>query len=360
MNTSKEFLFFFGALGAFNGLLLSGYFLFLTKKKQLSTLFFGALLLAMSIRIGKSIFASLDHSLPKIYLQIGLTACFFIGPFLYYFLKSTLYQMVSFPKSWKWSLGLLFAVILIPGFFFSYENYPKLWNNYFVQVIYAEWFVYMVASGFVIKSILKKSLERGVKMKTSEIWLLTVFGGVVLIYSIFQLALWNASFSLYIKGSFIFSFTLYLVIFILLYRKKADDLFNTGQVKSSNKKLNPEDADILLARLEKIMTENELYRNADLKLNDLAVATNVSNHQLSQLINDHLDKNFTTYINEFRIDAACSILVSDRRLTLESVGYDVGFNSKSTFFATFKKLKGVTPATYQQNMLSDMAYSTDL
>ncbi|PTT07202.1 DNA-binding protein, partial [Flavobacterium sp. HMWF030] len=39
------------------------------------------------------------------------------------------------------------------------------------------------------------------------------------------------------------------------------------------------------------------------------------------------------------------------KLTLESVGYDVGFNSKSTFFSAFKKHTGTTPLNYQQQAL---------
>ena len=86
MNIGKELLFFFSALGAFNGLILSLYFSFFNSKKYLCNYFLGALLFALSVRIGKSVFVYFDGTLPKIYLQIGLSACFFIGPFLYCFL----------------------------------------------------------------------------------------------------------------------------------------------------------------------------------------------------------------------------------------------------------------------------------
>lgn len=72
-------------------------------------------------------------------------------------------------------------------------------------------------------------------------------------------------------------------------------------------------------------------------------------HQLSQVLNDNMGKNFTVFINEYRINEACNIIVSDNKLTLEGIGYEVGFNSKSTFFSTFKKLKGTTPAMFLQN-----------
>lgn len=361
MDVGRGLLFFFGALGVFNGLLLSIYFFFFTKKKHLSNVFFGAFLLAISLRIGKSIFVSFYPSLAKIYLQIGLTACFFIGPFLYYFLKTTINPTGPLSRFSKWTIAVLFAVILIPGIIFPYQIYPKLWNNYFVQIIYAEWFVYMVASGFVLKNILKNLFARDYKMKASEIWLLTVFASTVLIYLFFQLALWRVSFLLYLNGSLAFSFCLYMIIFTLMYRKKTSDLFVLGQSKYPNKKVNDGDANPLLARLEKITTEKELYKNPDLKLNDLAKEANISSHQVSQLLNDNLGKNFTTYINEFRINEACKIMVSSNHLTLESIGYEVGFNSKSTFFAAFKKITGTTPSIYlQRTQAGSVACSADL
>jgi len=48
------------------------------------------------------------------------------------------------------------------------------------------------------------------------------------------------------------------------------------------------------------------------------------------------------------------MLSQHTNLAIESVGYEVGFNSKSTFFATFKKIKGTTPSAYQQSIAPDL------
>ncbi len=81
MELSRELLFFFSALGAFNGIVLGLYFLFFAKPKHISNSFFGAFLLMLSIRVGKSVFFHFNTDLSFHYLQLGLTACFFIGPF---------------------------------------------------------------------------------------------------------------------------------------------------------------------------------------------------------------------------------------------------------------------------------------
>jgi len=153
---------------------------------------------------------------------------------------------------------------------------------------------------------------------------------------------------MYISGAVSFSFALYVIVLILLYRRKNDDLFSNGQTKYGNKKLSDEDAQLMMKRLERAMTEKSTFKNPNLKLNDLANEINVSAHQLSQLLNDNLGKGFTLFINEYRIEEACKILSGSENLTIEAISDEVGFNSRSTFFSTFKKLKGMTPAQYQQ------------
>ncbi|MBB5638954.1 AraC-like DNA-binding protein [Pedobacter cryoconitis] len=351
MNADKELLFFFSALGTFNGFILSVYFLFFTSKKYLSNYFLGALLLALSVRIGKSVLLYFHADLPKIYLQIGLSACFFIGPFLYYFLKSAIEGINVIKKTWLWNLIILFIIIAATGSTFSYQNYPKLWNGYFVWVIYLQWLFYVGAAGFTGRGIWTKIFVKNEQMSAREIWLSMIYISNLIIFVFYFLALINAPFTSYLNGSIVFSFILYLTISVLLHRKKTDDLFLVTQSKNQVKKVNEEDAGILLRKLDKIMTEKEFYKNPDLKLSDLSKGVHISSHQLSQFLNDSVGKNFTTYVNEFRVNEACKIISSDNRLTLESIGYEVGFNSKSTFFAAFKKLKSTTPLNYQQNIL---------
>lgn len=351
MDTSKELLFFFSALGVFNGIILGVYFFFFTKKKYLTNYFLGALLFALSIRIGKSVFVYFDSALPKMYLQFGLTACFFIGPCLYYFLKSAVDEINIMPKSWKVTLLFLGILIVTVGILFPYEDYPELWRNYFIRIIYFQWFVCILLSGFTIKTVLKNIIDRNHKSTPSEVWFSTLFLGNFLLFLFYFLALIGAPSATYISGAIVFSFILYLIISILLYRKKTDDLFLLNGQKSSVKKIDSAEATVLSQKLENVMIEKELYKNSNLTLQDLAQEINLSSHQLSQFLNNNLGKNFTSYINELRIKEACKIIKTSDKFTLESVGYDVGFNSKSTFFTAFKKHTGKTPLNYQLQVL---------
>lgn len=102
MEVSRELLFFFSALGAFNGLLMALYFIFIAKPKHISNVFLGLFLLMLSIRIGKSVFFYFNPDLAFSYLQFGLTGCLFIGPFLYFYVKSVVSKTDTSVVKWTY------------------------------------------------------------------------------------------------------------------------------------------------------------------------------------------------------------------------------------------------------------------
>ena len=353
MGFGNNALFFFSSLGAFNGLILGIYFIFFTAKKHLSNYFLGALLLALSIRIGKSVAYFFDYNLPKTLLQVGLTACFFIGPFLYFFLKSEMSQIRNLPKSWTMQIVCWSFVIIIVGVIYPYENFPPLWRNYIIPLIYLQWGFYIAFSIALVRPLIKKMVRKE-KLKPFEKWFLTICGAVLLIFVAYVWAFLGITKGSYITGPLYFSLILYLVIFILLYRKKTNDLSSYTAQKYGDKKLDTEEAQLIIGKLKKVMAEKELFRNPNLKVSDLAREIKVTGHQLSQILNDNIRKNFTLFVNEYRINEACKILSENTNLTIDAVADEVGFNSKSTFFATFKKIKGLTPSTYQQANTPDL------
>ncbi len=349
MDFGSKMLFFFSALGVFNGILLSVYFIFFTPKKYLSNYLLGALLFVLSIRIGKSVVYYFDNSLSKIYLQIGLSACFFIGPFLYFFVKSEIEQIKKMPKPWIVILVVWLSIIVIIGNIYPYENFREIWWNYIIYGIYIQWGIHIAFSGFLFVNIIMKIFQKAT-LKPFEKWLLTIWGGVFILFICYVWAIFSITKGVYILGGVSFSIILYAIVFTLIYRKKTDDLSSFSTQKYIAKKLKNEEAQVIVGKLEKVMHEKEIFKNPNLKLNDLAKEINISGHQLSQLLNDNLEKNFTLFINEYRISEACKILSTKTNLTIEAIGDEVGFNSKSTFFATFKKIKGMTPNLYLQQI----------
>ena len=132
--SDRLLLFFFSGLGAFNGLLLSIYFLFFARPKHISNRFLGALLLMLSIRIGKSVFYHFNHGLSKNYLQLGLTACFMIGPFLFLYIKSKKPSWDQNKNGWIYQLLvlILFVSFVVVGLIYPYQYYPEALGGLFL------------------------------------------------------------------------------------------------------------------------------------------------------------------------------------------------------------------------------------
>jgi hypothetical protein len=99
MNIRQELMFFFSGLGAFNGPVLAVYFVFIKKVRTFAGIMPGLLSLCLSVRVGKSVFLFFKPDLSRIYLQIGLSACFFIGPTLFYLIKAIREQIIEIPAN---------------------------------------------------------------------------------------------------------------------------------------------------------------------------------------------------------------------------------------------------------------------
>lgn len=343
MNLKLEILFFVSLLGAFNSFLLSFFFI---KKKNISAFFFGVLLFCLGIRISKSVLLYFYADTPKTVLQIGLSACLFIGPSLYFFLKSEIHKVKQLPLNWKIIMSALAIFIIGVGFIFPYQNYPELWNHYIVHIIYSVWGGFLISSAFLLLPLKPKNLS------LSQKWYLTIYMGNLFIFMAYLAAFLLPFRSIYISGAVTFSTIFYSLLAIILLQKKKINLFNYT-VKNNNRKFDAEHAEVILNQLHTKMITEKLYLNPNLKLNDLALELNLSVHQLSQILNDGLRKNFSEFINEYRINEACQLLFTHENLSIDGIGIEVGFNSKSTFFAAFKKQKGVTPAVFLQKNIKN-------
>lgn len=101
--------------------------------------------------------------------------------------------------------------------------------------------------------------------------------------------------------------------------------------------------------LRKYMEEQEPFVEPDITLQDLSSQINIPSRDLSVLINLHIGQHFFDFMNSYRIKKAMQILKTHTKdeYTIQQVMYDVGFNSKSSFNAAFKKHAGLTPTEYR-------------
>ena len=109
-----------------------------------------------------------------------------------------------------------------------------------------------------------------------------------------------------------------------------------------------EDIAGLRRQVEEYMAKDKPYTNPKLSLSELAGKLKMSQHTLSRVINDGFEKNFFDFINSYRIDDFKRRVDNPKfkNYTLLSIAYEVGFNSKTAFNRSFKKITGQTPRDY--------------
>ncbi len=108
-----------------------------------------------------------------------------------------------------------------------------------------------------------------------------------------------------------------------------------------------------LEKLMSFMKEERPFLDFELTLQKLALQTDIPERELSVLINHHLGKHFFDFINEYRINEAKHILgdPDEKEQTVLEILYQVGFNSKSSFYTAFKKITNLTPTQYRRQEL---------
>ncbi|WP_312336146.1 helix-turn-helix domain-containing protein [Sphingobacterium sp.] len=341
MTFGQQLLFFFSAIGAFNGLLLGIYLLLAKKERNLPNLFLGILLLTLSIRVSISVCFYFYPDWPRIISYLGLASLFYTGPALLGYIRSSYltedFDLKSFTKLFV-TLTLFLAIVSI-----LYVFFPVSWDRYYGTFVYAVWSV------FVFLSIYSYYRFSASKVKSSNRFILPVLISNLIIFLAYQLISTGWVQIYCAGGSLVFSFVLYANFLIFFERREKRNVSSKVSNKYPNKKISDESAENFNSKLRTLMYSEELYKNPDLKLNDLAVKMNMPSHQLSQLLNDNIGKSFSTYVNEFRINEACDKIEKGSALKIEEIGYEVGFNSKSTFFNAFRKIKHTTPFLYKQS-----------
>lgn len=349
MNFDQQLLFFFSALGGFNGLFLSLYFAFFIKNRNRATYFLSALIFVISVRVVKSVFLTFYPGTSSLFIEIGLTACLLIGPFLYIYVSE-----VKRPKSdrskWLWLLHIVPVIVgmILISIFYPYREYSHLWwrvpPRIFGSFLFIQWSLYLVLSAVCIKDSFRRLFRRNEKVTQQDFWVLNVVIGVGLIW----LAYNTSQYTSYIVGALSFSFTLYLSLLIWVFKRRKSAQFFAQPVKYANKRVSHHEAEAIAAKLKDLFNDSELYKNPALKLKDVASAIQESSHNLSEYLNNNAGMSFTAYVNKFRVNTAKEMLQTNNHLTIEAIGNECGFKSNSTFYAAFKKYENMTPAQYKK------------
>lgn len=113
--------------------------------------------------------------------------------------------------------------------------------------------------------------------------------------------------------------------------------------------LDQERKDRLFERINHVMDDITIICKPDFSLQQLAIQVGSNYKYVSQVVNESYGKSFKQVLNEQRVREACRILNDPNQsahLTIEAIAANLGFNSRSNFTVTFKRITGISPSKF--------------
>ncbi|MCJ7935734.1 MAG: helix-turn-helix transcriptional regulator [Chryseobacterium sp.] len=131
------------------------------------------------------------------------------------------------------------------------------------------------------------------------------------------------------------------------------------QVEIENKAIKtvPEDVSLFILKELETFENKQLFLKNGITLASLAKNIKTNTTYLSEVINTHKGKNFTSYLNDLRIDYALKRLVKDKKFRsykLPAIADELGYNNVQAFSMAFKKNTGTTPSIYIKEIENSM------
>ena len=110
----------------------------------------------------------------------------------------------------------------------------------------------------------------------------------------------------------------------------------------------PNDKTDLGEKLKALMEEQQLFKNKDLRIADVAAALCTNTTNISTCLNGELNTTFPSFVTGYRIRYAQELMRRDPTMRLSQVAEESGFTNEKTFLRSFKTICGVTPSEWKQ------------
>jgi AraC-like DNA-binding protein len=308
-----------------------------------------------------------SYSFLAYFIPIDFTLLMLMGPAIFFYLKTVLNQPVSFRSYRTWLHGIPAIPALAYAVYFAIlpadvrinllvkNFYETLWQASLLNgLFYIHLTSYLVVCYLLIRAHLKVSRKSMIgPVQIDVYWLKTFFMiDLIIMFS-------TAPIIFIINEDRVNSLIGLIAMdiqFIYIFLKSAwqTGVFPTVTVETpkhqepSLKIADPiakEYFDILIA----YMSNNKPYLKEECSIQSVSSETNIPLHHLSNLINTRLNRNFSDFINEYRVEEAKKMLKNElfERITIEAIGFECGFGSKSSFNKAFKKYTNSTPSEYR-------------
>ncbi len=341
-----DFVTLFASFGTFQGVFFS-VLIWLRQGKAIYNRIFAVFLLVTSIRIAKNIVVhardldpgfQMPWELWRFLVNFGIAHQFAIGPLFLLYFYSRIRDDFRFKRSYLWHfLPYLLLALTSPWQPWAFWKHGGLWASYLSILIY-----YLVAVKIFYQTKGSSSIDNFPELKRWLQSLLIIAGLLMVAYS-------PALFKYigYIGGSLLYAIGIYGVSVMVLTNGQLYPWFRS---KYNGSTLNRAAIVTIAETLQKLMTEQRLFTDSGLALKDVASQIGIAPHRLSQVINKHYGMSFSDYVNQFRIEAAKSMLTDPEKANLKiaAIAYDCGFGALSSFNTIFRKHTGQTPSNFRK------------
>ena len=142
------------------------------------------------------------------------------------------------------------------------------------------------------------------------------------------------------------------------YKKPKYQIQNPSHTEGFKANFTDDDLNRLRGQLIEVFEKEKIFLVPNLLVYDFAKKLKVPVRQVSFLLFSIYGKTFKDLINEFRIKCAIAKLEEGYldTFTLESLGEECGFNSRTTFYNAFKKETGISPSEYWKTFCLNIAH----
>lgn len=301
--------------------LFFGFYLLFSKKGSYPNKLLAFLLFALALRISKSLIIIAFPTSSEIFPTIGLIGMAAIGPFIYLYIKSL------FGIGNKTSIYFHFIPSLLIAATIAFVSEDIIFRYY--QGVVAQIFIYVALSALYMKTNLYELRTNKLKKE----WCIRLLAGVVAIWMAFFYQLIADSFLSYVIATAIAVIVLYLLGYWSMQRRKIFSFTTLNDSKSGYLKK-------IAYHVEQLFEKHKIYRQDDVTLNKIAKTTKHQPYLISKAINEVFHQTFPEFLNSYRVKEAKQRLAQDinQSLSVESIAYDSGFSTLSSFYSSFKKM----------------------
>ncbi len=371
----------FLVVAEFSQAVLLIFILLVMDKNRKANIFFSVFLFILSVNFFSFfLFNSGVKILPAIFASISIPGISTAGVFIYLYALLVTGRIEKLSKRHLlhfilYLVNLIFFIIIIYKIEGDPRKSPEFRNSMFI--IISTGLVNSIAYILYTIIILKKYYHRIENYysdleKMSLNWLMKITSLAFLSLTVWCLGFWLAHMNITPKNHTGMAWNIIMLIIIIfitayhvinqpeIFKKNIEmnheieeDDGQAGIEKYAKQNIDEKMQSEYLVSLTSYMDTHKPYLDENITIKDLADGVRIPSHHLSIVINNMLNKNFYTFINEYRIKEASAILddPENSEASIIAIAFKSGFNSKSTFNSVFKKITGQTPSEYRSRKI---------